>query len=145
VRSAPRSTISAGYPSALEGALKLKEVSYLHAEGYPAGELKHGPIALVEPGLPVVVVATSSPVLGKVVSNVQEVRARGARVIAVVTEGEGRLDDLADDVLEVPAVPDLLAPVVVAPPLQLLAYHAALARGCDVDRPRNLAKSVTVE
>ena len=134
-----------GYPSALEGALKLKEVSYLHAEGYPAGELKHGPIALVEPGLPVVVVATSSPVLGKVVSNVQEVRARGARVIAVVTEGEGRLDDLADDVLEVPAVPDLLAPVVVAPPLQLLAYHAALARGCDVDRPRNLAKSVTVE
>ena len=134
-----------GYPSALEGALKLKEVSYLHAEGYPAGELKHGPIALVEPGLPVVVVATSSPVFGKVVSNVQEVRARGARVIAVVTEGEGRLDDLADDVLEVPAVPDLLAPVVVAPPLQLLAYHAALARGCDVDRPRNLAKSVTVE
>ena len=134
-----------GYPSALEGALKLKEVSYLHAEGYPAGELKHGPIALVEPGLPVVVVATSSPVLGKVVSNVQEVRARGARVIAVVTEGEGRLDDLVDDLLEVPAVPDLLAPVVVAPPLQLLAYHAALARGCDVDRPRNLAKSVTVE
>ena len=134
-----------GYPAALEGALKLKEISYIHAEGFPAGELKHGPIALVEPGVPVVAVATECHVYPKMLSNIQEVRARGAEVIAVVTEGDTQVPSMADHVLEVPATPELLAPVVVTVPLQLLAYHAAKLRGCDVDRPRNLAKSVTVE
>jgi glucosamine--fructose-6-phosphate aminotransferase (isomerizing) len=134
-----------GYPAALEGALKLKEISYVHAEGYPAGELKHGPIALVEPGVPVVAVATECHVLPKMLSNIQEVRARGAEVIAVATEGDDRISDHAQHVLSVPRVPELFAPVVVAPPLQLLAYHIARIRGCDVDQPRNLAKSVTVE
>jgi glucosamine--fructose-6-phosphate aminotransferase (isomerizing) len=134
-----------GYPAALEGALKLKEISYVHAEGYPAGELKHGPIALVEEGVPVVAVATDCHVYPKMLSNIQEVRARGAHVIAVASEGDGNIEGLAQDVLFVPRVPELLAPVVVTPPLQLLAYHVAKLRGCDVDRPRNLAKSVTVE
>ncbi|HEX6230549.1 MAG TPA: glutamine--fructose-6-phosphate transaminase (isomerizing) [Actinomycetota bacterium] len=134
-----------GYPAALEGALKLKEISYVHAEGYPAGELKHGPIALVEPGVPVVAVATECHVYPKVLSNIQEVRARGAKVIAVATEGDGEIEAHAEHVLFVPRVPELLAPVVVTPPLQLLAYHVAKLRGCDVDQPRNLAKSVTVE
>jgi glucosamine--fructose-6-phosphate aminotransferase (isomerizing) len=134
-----------GYPAALEGALKLKELSYIHAEGFPAGELKHGPIALVEDGTPIVAVATACHVYPKMLSNIQEVRARGAEVIAVVTEGDVEARALADHVLEVPATPELLAPVVVTVPLQLLAYHAAKLRGCDVDRPRNLAKSVTVE
>ncbi len=134
-----------GYPAALEGALKLKEISYIHAEGYPAGELKHGPIALVEPGVPVVAIATRCHVYSKVLSNIQEVRARGAEVIAVATEGDREIQSLADAVLYVPSTPELLAPVVVTPPLQLLAYHIARLRGCDVDRPRNLAKSVTVE
>jgi glutamine---fructose-6-phosphate transaminase (isomerizing) len=134
-----------GYPAALEGALKLKEISYIHAEGYPAGELKHGPIALVEPGVPVVAVATECHVYPKMLSNIQEVRARGADVIAVVTEGNGEIAGFARHVLEVPRTPELLAPVVVTVPLQLLAYHVAKLRGCDVDRPRNLAKSVTVE
>jgi len=134
-----------GYPAALEGALKLKEISYIHAEGYPAGELKHGPIALVEPGVPVVAVATECHVYPKMVSNIQEVRARGAEVIAVVTEGDVAVRGLARHVLEVPRTPELLSPVVVSVPLQLLAYHIAKLRGCDVDRPRNLAKSVTVE
>ena len=134
-----------GYPAALEGALKLKEISYIHAEGYPAGELKHGPIALVEPGVPVVAVATECHVYRKVVSNIQEVKARGAEVIAVATEGNTEIGRYADHVLEVPRTPELLSPVVVSVPLQLLAYHIAKLRGCDVDQPRNLAKSVTVE
>jgi glucosamine--fructose-6-phosphate aminotransferase (isomerizing) len=134
-----------GYPAALEGALKLKEISYIHAEGYPAGELKHGPIALIEDGVPVVAVATECHVYPKVLSNIQEVKARGASVIAVATEGDEQIADLADHVLYVPRTPELLAPVVVSVPLQLLAYHIAKIRGCDVDQPRNLAKSVTVE
>jgi glucosamine--fructose-6-phosphate aminotransferase (isomerizing) len=134
-----------GYPVALEGALKLKEISYIHAEGFPAGELKHGPIALIEEGVPVVAVATACHVYPKMLSNIQEVRARGASVIAVATEGDTRIRDLADHVLEVPDTPELLSPVLVAVPLQLFAYHVAKIRGCDVDQPRNLAKSVTVE
>jgi glutamine---fructose-6-phosphate transaminase (isomerizing) len=134
-----------GYPAALEGALKLKELSYLHAEGHPAGELKHGPIALIEDGVPVVAVATRCHVYAKMLSNIQEVRARGARVIAIATEGDAEIGALADHVLEVPATPELMSPVVVTVPLQLLAYHVARLRGCDVDQPRNLAKSVTVE
>jgi glutamine---fructose-6-phosphate transaminase (isomerizing) len=134
-----------GYPAALEGALKLKEISYIHAEGYPAGELKHGPIALIEEGVPVVVVATECHVYPKVLSNIQEVKARGAEVIAVATEGDDQIGSLADHVLFVPETPELLSPVLVTVPLQLLAYHIAKLRGCDVDQPRNLAKSVTVE
>ena len=134
-----------GYPAALEGALKLKEISYIHAEGHPAGELKHGSIALVEPGVPVVAVATECHVYPKMLSNIQEVRARGAEVIAVATEGDGGIGEIAQHVLFVPRTPELLAPVVVTVPLQLLAYHIAKLRGCDVDQPRNLAKSVTVE
>ena len=134
-----------GYPAALEGALKLKEISYIHAEGFPAGELKHGPIALVEDGVPVVAVATACHVYPKMLSNIQEVKARGAEVIAVATEGDARIRELADHVLEVPDTPELLSPVLVVVPLQLFAYHIAKIRGCDVDQPRNLAKSVTVE
>ena len=134
-----------GYPAALEGALKLKELSYIHAEGTPAGELKHGTIALIEEGVPVVAVATQCHVYPKMLSNIQEVRARGAIVIAVATEGDDRIDGFADHVLSVPATPELLSPVVVTVPLQLLAYHVASLRGNDVDQPRNLAKSVTVE
>ena len=134
-----------GFPAALEGALKLKEISYLHAEGYPAGELKHGPIALVEEGVPVVAVATECHVYPKMLSNIQEVRARGANVIAVGSEGDQEISAHAKHVLFVPRVPELFAPVVVTPPLQLLAYHVAKVRGCNVDQPRNLAKSVTVE
>jgi glucosamine--fructose-6-phosphate aminotransferase (isomerizing) len=134
-----------GYPAALEGALKLKEISYIHAEGYPAGELKHGPIALIEPGIPVVAVATECHVYPKVLSNIQEVKARGADVIAVATEGDREIARYADDVLYVPRTPELLSPVLVSVPLQLLAYRIAKLRDCDVDQPRNLAKSVTVE
>jgi glucosamine--fructose-6-phosphate aminotransferase (isomerizing) len=134
-----------GYPAALEGALKLKEISYIHAEGFPAAELKHGPIALIEEGVPVVAVATDCHVYPKMLSNIQEVKARGAEVIAVATEGDDRIADLADHVLFVPRTHELLSPVVVTVPLQLLAYHIAKLRGCDVDQPRNLAKSVTVE
>jgi glucosamine--fructose-6-phosphate aminotransferase (isomerizing) len=134
-----------GYPAALEGALKLKELSYVHAEGYPAGELKHGPIALVEEGVPIVAVATQCHVYPKMLSNIQEVRARGAEVIAIATEGDKEIAGFAQHVIEVPATPELLSPVVVTVPLQLFAYHVARLRGCDVDQPRNLAKSVTVE
>jgi glucosamine--fructose-6-phosphate aminotransferase (isomerizing) len=134
-----------GYPAALEGALKLKEISYIHAEGFAAGELKHGAIALVEEGVPVVAVATTCHVYPKMLSNIQEVKARGAAVIAVVTEGDTEAAALADHVLEVPETHELLAPVTVTVPMQLLAYHIAVLRGCDVDQPRNLAKSVTVE
>jgi glutamine---fructose-6-phosphate transaminase (isomerizing) len=134
-----------GYPVALEGALKLKEISYVHAEGYAAGELKHGPIALVEEGVPVVVVATQCHVYTKVLSNIQEVRARGAKVIAVATEGDKEIEGFADRVLFVPKTHELLTPELVTIPLQTLAYEVAVLRGCDVDQPRNLAKSVTVE
>jgi glucosamine--fructose-6-phosphate aminotransferase (isomerizing) len=134
-----------GYPAALEGALKLKEISYIHAEGYPAGELKHGPIALVESGVPVVAIATECHVYPKVLSNIQEVKARGAEVIAIATAGDKEIAKLADHVVYVPRTHELLAPIVVTVPLQLFAYHIAKLRGCDVDQPRNLAKSVTVE
>jgi glucosamine--fructose-6-phosphate aminotransferase (isomerizing) len=133
------------YPLALEGALKLKEISYIHAEGIPAAELKHGPIALVDRNMPVVVLAAQERILDKMISNVQEIRARGGRIIAVVREGSAELDTLAEEVIPIPATLDPLVPVLGAIPLQLLAYHIAVARGCDVDRPRNLAKSVTVE
>jgi glucosamine--fructose-6-phosphate aminotransferase (isomerizing) len=133
------------YPVALEGALKLKEISYIHAEGYPAAEMKHGPIALVDRETPSVFLAPRCPVYDKVMSNLEEVRARGGPVIAVTTEGEEEVAARADEVIYVPDVPDYLLPLVTVVPLQLLAYHIALLRGCDVDRPRNLAKSVTVE
>ncbi len=134
-----------GYPTALEGALKLKEISYLHAEGYPAGELKHGPIAMLEPEIPVIAVALQSATLEKVVSNIQEVRARQAPVIALATEGDAAIAKHAEDVVYLPRAPEEFAPIVATVPLQLLAYHVAIKRGCDVDQPRNLAKSVTVE
>ncbi len=133
------------FPSALEGALKLKEISYIHAEGYAAGEMKHGPIALVDENLPVICVATSSEVYDKMISNIQEIRARAGKVIAVATEGDEGIANHADDVIYVPQCPEYLSPILVAVPLQLLAYHIAIRRGCDVDQPRNLAKSVTVE
>jgi glucosamine--fructose-6-phosphate aminotransferase (isomerizing) len=130
---------------ALEGALKLKEVSYVHAEGYAAGELKHGPISLLDAGVPLVAVATRSALQDKLLSNLMEGRARDARVMAVGTEGDERLAAVADEVLWVPATVEMLSPVLAVIPLQLFAYHTAVARGTDVDRPRNLAKSVTVE
>ena len=133
------------FPVALEGALKLKEISYVHAEGYPAAEMKHGPIALVDDTMPVVCLAPDDSIYGKVVSNMQEVKARGGRIIAITTEGNGKLGNIADHQLCVPHTHPLLSPVLTAVPLQLLAYHIAVMRGCDVDRPRNLAKSVTVE
>jgi len=133
------------FPVALEGALKLKEISYVHAEGYPAAEMKHGPIALIDDLMPVVFVAPKDAVYQKVVSNVEEVKARGGRVIAVVTEGDAGLGKLADQKIEVPETLDLLTPVLTVLPLQLLAYYVAVRRGCNVDQPRNLAKSVTVE
>ena len=135
----------ASYPTALEGALKLKEVSYVHAEGYAAGELKHGPISLLDAECPLVAVATRSAVYDKLISNVMEGRARDARVIAVATEGDSRIEEYADDVCWVPDTHELLAPALGIIPLQLFAYHVAVARGTDVDQPRNLAKSVTVE
>jgi glucosamine--fructose-6-phosphate aminotransferase (isomerizing) len=133
------------FPVALEGALKLKEISYVHAEGYPAAEMKHGPIALIDENMPVVFIAPSDAVYPKVAANIEEVKARGGRVIAIVTEGNHALDGKADHVIPVPATLDPLQPLLTVIPLQLLAYHIALLRGCDVDMPRNLAKSVTVE
>jgi len=133
------------FPTALEGALKLKEISYIHAEGYPAAEMKHGPIALVDRRTPSVFLLPQGPVYDKVLANLQEIKARRGPVIAVVQQGDTAAAELADDVIEVPAVGDFLQPIVYIIPLQLLAYHIALARGCDVDKPRNLAKSVTVE
>ena len=134
-----------GYPAALEGALKLKEVSYMHAEGYAAGELKHGPIAMLDPDIPVIAIATESPTHDKVVSNIQEVRARRSPVIAVATEGDPKTAEHTDEVIYVPRAHEALTPILAVVPLQLLAYHVAISRGCDVDQPRNLAKSVTVE
>jgi glutamine---fructose-6-phosphate transaminase (isomerizing) len=133
------------YPTALEGALKLKEISYIHAEGMPAAEMKHGPIALITEDMPVVFIATKNSQYEKVITNIEEVRARKGRVIAVATEGDTEIKRLAEHVFYVPDVPELLQPIVCVVPLQLLAYHAAVLRGCDVDKPRNLAKSVTVE
>ncbi len=133
------------FPTALEGALKLKEISYIHAEGYPAAEMKHGPIALVDERTPSVFLMPRGSVYDKVLSNLQEIKARGGPVIAVVCRGDEEVARLADEVIEVPEVSDFLQPIVAAIPLQLLAYHIAVARGCDVDKPRNLAKSVTVE
>ena len=132
-------------PTAYEGALKLKEISYIHAEAYPAGEMKHGPIALIDEHLPVVVLATKGPLYEKTLSNIQEVRARGGKVIAIATEGDEEIPRLAQDVIYVPEVHPLLAPIVSVVPLQLLAYEIAVLLGRDVDQPRNLAKSVTVE
>jgi glucosamine--fructose-6-phosphate aminotransferase (isomerizing) len=133
------------YPIALEGALKLKEISYIHAEGYPAGEMKHGPIALIDKTLPVVALLPKDAHREKTLSNLQEAAARDGRILALVTEGDTGLAGIAEDTLELPAVHPWLAPIVYAVPLQLLAYHIAVLRGCDVDQPRNLAKSVTVE
>jgi glucosamine--fructose-6-phosphate aminotransferase (isomerizing) len=133
------------FPVALEGALKLKEISYIHAEGYPAAEMKHGPIALIDEEMPVVVIATASEHYEKVVSNIQEVKARKGKVIAVVTEGNRDLDSLVDHIIEVPETIEALSPLLNTIPLQLLSYHIAVMRGCNVDQPRNLAKSVTVE
>ncbi|MFL5698425.1 MAG: glutamine--fructose-6-phosphate transaminase (isomerizing) [Ktedonobacteraceae bacterium] len=134
-----------GYPTALEGALKLKEISYIHAEGFPAGELKHGSIALLDPDTPLIAVATASHVYEKIVSNIQEVRARDAHIIVVATEGDQHIRQHAHDVLYVPETLEAFSPLLATIPLQLFAYHAAVARGCNVDQPRNLAKSVTVE
>ncbi|HUF77133.1 MAG TPA: SIS domain-containing protein, partial [Longimicrobiales bacterium] len=133
------------FPAALEGALKLKEISYIHAEGYPAAEMKHGPIALIDDQMPVVVLAPKDSVYSKVVSNVEEVRARGGCVIAVLTEGDTELADKVDHIIPIPETIDMLTPILASVPLQLLAYHIAVMRGCHVDQPRNLAKSVTVE
>jgi glucosamine--fructose-6-phosphate aminotransferase (isomerizing) len=140
------------FPVALEGALKLKEISYIHAEGYPAGEMKHGPNALIDEKLPVVVLATHDPadrdsklLYEKTLSNIQEVKAREGIVVALVTEGDKQVRRFCNHIIEIPAASDLLSPILEIVPLQLLAYHIAVRRGCDVDQPRNLAKSVTVE
>ena len=133
------------FPIALEGALKLKEVSYIHAEGYPAAEMKHGPIALVDEDLPVLFVATKDAYHEKVISNMQEINARRGRLIAVVTEGDESVNDLTEDLIFVPEADELIAPIINTIPLQLLSYYIGVSRGLDVDKPRNLAKSVTVE
>jgi len=133
------------YPIAMEGALKLKEISYIHAEGMPAAEMKHGPIALINEGMPVVFIATRGHQYGKILGNIEEVRSRGGRILAVATEGDTEINSLAEHVFYVPDVPEPLQPLLTVIPLQLLAYHAAVLRGCNVDKPRNLAKSVTVE
>jgi glucosamine--fructose-6-phosphate aminotransferase (isomerizing) len=134
-----------GLPVAIEGALKLKEISYIATDAYAAGEMKHGPIALLDESTPVVVVANESPVLEKVISNIQEVRVRGARVIAVATEGDEQITLHADEIIRIPRTDWMLAPILAVIPLQLLAYHIARLRGLNVDQPRNLAKTVTVE
>jgi glucosamine--fructose-6-phosphate aminotransferase (isomerizing) len=133
------------FPVALEGALKLKEISYIHAEGYPAAEMKHGPIALIDEQMPVIVIATNKGHYEKVVSNIQEIKSRKGRIIAIVTEGDEQVKELADHVIEVPETIEGLTPLLTTIPLQLLSYHIAIMRGCNVDQPRNLAKSVTVE
>ena len=133
------------YPVALEGALKLKEISYIHAEGYPAAEMKHGPIALIDSDMPVVVIATHNAMYEKVLSNIQEIKARQGRVIALVSKGDDVISKIADEVIELPDVQECLEPLVATVPLQLLAYHVAVCKGKNVDQPRNLAKSVTVE
>ncbi|MCD4701643.1 MAG: glutamine--fructose-6-phosphate transaminase (isomerizing) [Candidatus Aegiribacteria sp.] len=133
------------YPVALEGALKLKEISYIHAEGYPAAEMKHGPIALIDEMMPIAVIAVKGAAYDKIISNIQVVRARHGRVLAIATEGDTNIESVSDWIIRVPEAPDMLVPLLSVIPLQLLSYHIAVARGCDVDKPRNLAKSVTVE
>jgi glucosamine--fructose-6-phosphate aminotransferase (isomerizing) len=133
------------FPTALEGALKLKEISYIHAEGYPAAEMKHGPIALIDENMPVVVVAPKRSYYEKVLSNIQEVKARKGKIIAIVTEGDEKVAKIADHYIEIPDTEDCLTPILATIPLQLISYYIALIRGCNVDQPRNLAKSVTVE
>jgi glucosamine--fructose-6-phosphate aminotransferase (isomerizing) len=133
------------YPVAMEGALKLKEISYIHAEGYPAGEMKHGPIALIDETMPVVAIAVRDGLRDKMLSNIEQVKARDGIVIALATEGDTEVAGKADHVIDIPATSPLLLPVLTVVPLQLLAYHIAVLRGCDVDQPRNLAKTVTVE
>jgi glucosamine--fructose-6-phosphate aminotransferase (isomerizing) len=133
------------FPVALEGALKLKEISYIHAEGYPAAEMKHGPIALIDENMPVVVIAPQDSVYDKILSNIQEIRARKGNVIAIATEGDSHVASMVDDVIYIPKTNDFVLPLLTIIPLQMLAYHIAVLRGCDVDQPRNLAKSVTVE
>ena len=133
------------FPVALEGALKLKEISYIHAEGYPAAEMKHGPIALIDENMPIIVIATHGTSYEKVVSNIQEVKARKGKVIAIVTEGDEQVRGMADHVIEIPEVDEHLVPLLATIPFQLLSYHIAVMRNCNVDQPRNLAKSVTVE
>ncbi len=133
------------FPVALEGALKLKEISYIHAEGYPSAEMKHGPIALIDEEMPVIFVATADDIYDKTVSNIQEVKARGGRLVALVSAGNQDLKKLAEFIIEVPKTDQALAPLLTVVPLQLLSYHIAVMRGCNVDQPRNLAKSVTVE
>jgi glucosamine--fructose-6-phosphate aminotransferase (isomerizing) len=133
------------FPVALEGALKLKEISYIHAEGYPAAEMKHGPIALIDENMPVVVVATRDNTYEKIISNIQEIKARKGKVIAIVSEGDTNIGKIADHVIEVPDTIPVFSGILAVIPLQLLSYHIAVLRGCDVDQPRNLAKSVTVE
>jgi glucosamine--fructose-6-phosphate aminotransferase (isomerizing) len=133
------------YPVALEGALKLKEISYIHAEGYPAAEMKHGPIALIDAEMPVVFIATHHKLYQKIVSNMQEVISRKGKILAIVTEGDTQVRDLVDQVIEIPQTIDCLAPLLSVIPLQLLSYHIACAKKLNVDQPRNLAKSVTVE
>jgi glucosamine--fructose-6-phosphate aminotransferase (isomerizing) len=133
------------FPVALEGALKLKEISYIHAEGYPAAEMKHGPIALIDENMPVVVIAPQDAFYEKILSNMQEVKARGGRIIAITSQGDDQVKKMADDVIEIPRTMRHLTPILSVVPLQLLAYYIAVERGCHVDQPRNLAKSVTVE
>ena len=133
------------YPVALEGALKLKEISYIHAEGYPAAEMKHGPIALIDSDMPVVVIATHNAMYEKVLSNIQEIKARKGKVIALISKGDSTIRNIADEVIEIPDTMECLEPLISTIPLQMLAYHIAVCKGKDVDQPRNLAKSVTVE
>jgi glucosamine--fructose-6-phosphate aminotransferase (isomerizing) len=133
------------FPTALEGALKLKEISYIHAEGYPAAEMKHGPIALVDENTPSVFVMPNGFIYEKVMSNLEEIKARGGPVIAIAAEGDTRVAEVADEVIYIPHAEEYLQPIISSVPLQLLSYHIAVLRGCDVDKPRNLAKSVTVE
>ncbi|MEY3942288.1 MAG: hypothetical protein RIR07_1174, partial [Bacteroidota bacterium] len=132
-------------PVALEGALKLKEISYIHAEGYPAAEMKHGPIALIDEHMPVVVVAPYGELYEKLVSNVQEVKARKGRIYAITGEGSDAIASVSDELIAIPSTEEALSPLLTTVPLQLLSYHVAVLRGCNVDQPRNLAKSVTVE
>ncbi|HFX17791.1 MAG TPA: SIS domain-containing protein, partial [Flavobacteriales bacterium] len=133
------------FPVALEGALKLKEISYIHAEGYPAAEMKHGPIALIDENMPVFVIATKKSQYEKIVSNIQEIKSRKGKIIAIVTEGDTQVKNLADHVIEIPETVGPFTPLLATIPLQLLSYYIAVYRGCNVDQPRNLAKSVTVE
>ena len=133
------------YPLAMEGALKLKELSYIHAEGYPAAEMKHGPIALVDEEMPIIVLATNQSCTAKLISNIQEMKSRKGKIILVKNKYQSFPKDIADYTIEVPAINEMLTPIISAIPLQLLSYHVAKLRGCDIDQPRNLAKSVTVE